>query len=454
MRSTWVAALAALLACSVGSVGPVAGYEGSGPAAINPGSATPVRTLPFQSSVQYQADELLPATDPANAAVAEACNDGSPLYLSQWFAYHATEDVALIVRSSAVPAGPAAPAVSPVALVAGDGATVISCGVTHAFDRQQIGPAFLSAGESVFLVRFAPTVDVAEAFVRDGYTVHTRVQATTADILNEEPRNDSWWLPHEVSPDEPTQLAMDVGPASVGSVEVDLAGATPCWGATTPARDPLVQPAVWFSYTARTSGPVAVSAAGSDYPVAILVATGSVDGPTAPGCRAGRVGEHTFTGTAGTRYLIGAYGYDHDNVNVAGRLRLSIQPPSVPVALGDTTPVTAPPAAAPASGPAGGSGGPAAAAPVAAPLPAARVRVTSRRSALVVDVNPNRGRGFWRVQVQRLRADGSWRTIGTYRTKGAKETRRVALGRGTYRVRVMAKHGYQGTLSAPVRVAG
>jgi hypothetical protein len=75
-------------------------------------------------------------------------------------------------------------------------------------------------------------------------------------------------------------------------------------------------------------------------------------------------------------------------------------------------------------------------------------------SKLVVDVDPDKGRGFWVFQVQGLRADGSWRTLARkYRTLGGRETRTVDLGVGTFRVRVKAKYGYQGAVSTPVTLA-
>ncbi|HEX6887841.1 MAG TPA: metallophosphoesterase [Candidatus Nanopelagicales bacterium] len=79
-----------------------------------------------------------------------------------------------------------------------------------------------------------------------------------------------------------------------------------------------------------------------------------------------------------------------------------------------------------------------------------KVRAVKARSRLSVNVNPNRGRGYWTFTVQAKRADRRWAPFGTYRTKGSKETRTLNLGRGTYRVRVRAKHGYAGVTSEPV----
>lgn len=84
------------------------------------------------------------------------------------------------------------------------------------------------------------------------------------------------------------------------------------------------------------------------------------------------------------------------------------------------------------------------------PSAVVRVKATSGRSKLSVDVNPNKGSGYWTFQVQRQRPDGSWKALKTYRTKGSKETRTINLKKGTYQVVVNAKYGHLGTTSAPV----
>ena len=80
------------------------------------------------------------------------------------------------------------------------------------------------------------------------------------------------------------------------------------------------------------------------------------------------------------------------------------------------------------------------------------VKATSRRSGRVlhVNVNPNKGKGFWSFRVQKLRPDGSWRDLKQYRTKTKREVRTVNLPRGNYRVVVKAKYGYGRTTSAGV----
>ena len=73
----------------------------------------------------------------------------------------------------------------------------------------------------------------------------------------------------------------------------------------------------------------------------------------------------------------------------------------------------------------------------------------SAKSKLKVDVNPNKGTGYWKFKVQKKTSAG-WRSLSTYRTKGSSETRTVDLKAGTYRVVVAGKYGYLGKASAPV----
>jgi subtilisin family serine protease len=84
-------------------------------------------------------------------------------------------------------------------------------------------------------------------------------------------------------------------------------------------------------------------------------------------------------------------------------------------------------------------------------LPATvKVKAVSGRSKLKVDVNPDKGTGYWTFQVQRRNADGSWKALKSYRTQGARETRTLNLPKGTYRVVVRAKYGFAETPSAAV----
>lgn len=85
--------------------------------------------------------------------------------------------------------------------------------------------------------------------------------------------------------------------------------------------------------------------------------------------------------------------------------------------------------------------------------PRARVAATPNATAskLVVDVDPDQGSGYWTLQVQQQRENGSWKTLAkTYRTQGPRETRTINLPAGTYRVRAKAKFGYHEGVSTPV----
>jgi hypothetical protein len=78
-------------------------------------------------------------------------------------------------------------------------------------------------------------------------------------------------------------------------------------------------------------------------------------------------------------------------------------------------------------------------------------KAVSKASTLFVDVNPDKGSGFWKFKVQHLTKSGAWGTYKkTYRTKGAKETRTINFRKGTYRVLVLSKYGLQGATSAEV----
>lgn len=73
---------------------------------------------------------------------------------------------------------------------------------------------------------------------------------------------------------------------------------------------------------------------------------------------------------------------------------------------------------------------------------------------LYVDVNPDKGRGFWNIKVQRWNGK-KWVTKKNYRTQGAQETRTTAkLPEGTYRVIVKPKYGHKGTTSGRVVLPG
>ncbi len=463
----WLAALPVIVAAL--TVAPSASAGDGMPTWSNsgPSSALPVAGLPFQTSVTLSSTEPVHATDPANAAVAQACNGGAPLYMPRWFRYQAGADVDILIRSSAVPGGPSlsTPVVSPIAWVAADGTTVLGCGITHAFDRQQIGPAFLAAGESAFVVQFVPTMADAVTFATDGYSLHTRIQAAPGSIEGG-PSNDSWWTPSRLPSDLPASVSADVGLASLGSVEVELAEDTACWGSAGASSAPLLQPAVWYSYTASVAEPIVLDTSGSDYPLAVVVATESTNGPSNPVCLGSGAARYSFSPDVGTDYLVGVYGYDLNNVNVAGQLSLTVlhpsDPPSGGAAPANDVGTSAPP-------PPSQSGTPATTSPteVAVPLvpeplrftatpthpsPSVRVRATGHRSKLSVHVHADTPKGRWTFLVQRKKGDGTWKPMGTYRTTGRTGARTVDLRKGTYRVWVNPRQGSPGVLSGEVHL--
>lgn len=95
--------------------------------------------------------------------------------------------------------------------------------------------------------------------------------------------------------------------------------------------------------------------------------------------------------------------------------------------------------------------------PLATPPGAARASVrlaaVSDGSKLRIDVDPDRGPGYWRVQVEE-RSTGTWRTLpSTYRTQGSRETRTIDMGAGTYRVVVLPRYGLAGTTSDAVTLS-
>ena len=81
-----------------------------------------------------------------------------------------------------------------------------------------------------------------------------------------------------------------------------------------------------------------------------------------------------------------------------------------------------------------------------------KVKPRSGKSKLFVDVNPNKGSGYYTFQVQKKRTNGTWKPLKTYRTKGSKETRTINLPKGTYQVVVRAKYGFAETTSKSVNL--
>ena len=88
------------------------------------------------------------------------------------------------------------------------------------------------------------------------------------------------------------------------------------------------------------------------------------------------------------------------------------------------------------------------------PTAVIKVKAVSNKSKLFVNVDPNKGTGYWNIKVYRKTVKGdrvSWKKVGkTLRTKTAKETRTINLGKGTYWVKVMEKYGMEGAVSEQV----
>ena len=79
-----------------------------------------------------------------------------------------------------------------------------------------------------------------------------------------------------------------------------------------------------------------------------------------------------------------------------------------------------------------------------------KAKSVSNGSRLYLNVNPNKGSGYWNVKIQKKTANG-WKTLkGTHRTQGKAETRTINLPKGTYRAVVQAKYGYAKGYSSPV----
>ncbi len=87
------------------------------------------------------------------------------------------------------------------------------------------------------------------------------------------------------------------------------------------------------------------------------------------------------------------------------------------------------------------------------PAASIKAEARNRNSKLYINVNPNKGSGYWTFKVQRKRASGTWKTLDrTYKTFGKGETRTLDLRKGKYRAKVKAKYGYRGATSKVVRL--
>ena len=94
-----------------------------------------------------------------------------------------------------------------------------------------------------------------------------------------------------------------------------------------------------------------------------------------------------------------------------------------------------------------------AAQPTAAPpakVATITVKAVSGRSKLFIDVDPNKGKGYWQVMIQR-KAGKVWKALPkVYRTKGSAETLTVNLPKGSYRAVVLPKYTHAGATSGSV----
>lgn len=87
----------------------------------------------------------------------------------------------------------------------------------------------------------------------------------------------------------------------------------------------------------------------------------------------------------------------------------------------------------------------------AAPKESVRLKVRARsgKRLLYVQVSPSLGKRNWPFLVQEF-VSGEWVAHQTHSTVGRSEVTRVHLGRGTYCVVVLDRHGLLGATSGPV----
>lgn len=149
---------------------------------------------------------------------------------------------------------------------------------------------------------------------------------------------------------------------------------------------------------------------------------------------------HTFTllVTTGAATDDAFFEIDADSGEVANTASAVAEVYVTDATVADQPPVTQPPAAQPPV-----TQPPAAQPPAATPAPASSVAVKAVRNGnkLRVDVNPNKGKGYWKFSVYKLGTDGvTWVKGKTYRTQGKAETRTLNLKKGSYKVVVAAKY--------------
>lgn len=87
------------------------------------------------------------------------------------------------------------------------------------------------------------------------------------------------------------------------------------------------------------------------------------------------------------------------------------------------------------------------------PMAVAQVATNALSTKLLVDIYPDGAFRKWAFRLQRQAADGTWQTLPTkYRAVGAKQTRTLDMPAGTYRVQVLPKGKYRGSLSEAVGI--
>lgn len=97
-----------------------------------------------------------------------------------------------------------------------------------------------------------------------------------------------------------------------------------------------------------------------------------------------------------------------------------------------------------------GPSGPSAVGPVVPqPFVSIKVKAKKKASVLYIDVDPNlKKKRYWKLRIQKRTSDGSWVMLRkSYKSAGSKERRTINLKKGTYRVVVLPKYGYQQTIS-------
>ena len=153
---------------------------------------------------------------------------------------------------------------------------------------------------------------------------------------------------------------------------------------------------------------------------------------------------YTFTVAAVNSQGVGAAA----SITSVPRIRPATAPPPA-----STPPAVAPPASTPPAVAPPASTPPAVAPPAAPKSATVRVKAVAGKSRLYVNVNPNKGKGYWQVTIQK-KSGKVWKALPTvYRTKGSAETLTLDLPKGSYRAVVLPKYGRTGATSGSVTLA-